>query len=199
MRPSQFRHRATRPAFFVSPKCEIAIPIHQSLLRSALQQAALEPGGPGPPLSDRSLHRVSARPAARRRGRSRGRPLPPPGIRNPTRAQRGGTRSCHICAGTPRLAAARTRWTGHPARAALQQRARGVVVCPIRCFAHRQAADRACARRCGAAVARRARRTRSYHARRTRRGLLPRVRRPGQPQHRSHSVGAAHNRARAIA
>jgi hypothetical protein len=43
MRPTQFRHRGAIPTFFVSCKCETAIPIHQPLLRYALQQAALEP------------------------------------------------------------------------------------------------------------------------------------------------------------
>jgi hypothetical protein len=42
MRPTQFRHRAAT-TFFVSSKCQIAIPIHHALLRYALQQAALEP------------------------------------------------------------------------------------------------------------------------------------------------------------
>jgi len=43
MRPTQLRHRVTTPSFFVSCKCETAIPIQQPLLRYALQQAALEP------------------------------------------------------------------------------------------------------------------------------------------------------------
>jgi hypothetical protein len=42
MRPTQFRHRDAT-SVFVSGKCEIAIPIHQQLLRYALQQASLEP------------------------------------------------------------------------------------------------------------------------------------------------------------
>ena len=42
MRPTQFRSRAATE-FFVSCKCEIAIPTHQQLLRYALQQASLEP------------------------------------------------------------------------------------------------------------------------------------------------------------
>jgi hypothetical protein len=43
MRPTQLHHRVTAPSFFVSCKCETAIPIQQPLLRYALQQAALEP------------------------------------------------------------------------------------------------------------------------------------------------------------
>jgi hypothetical protein len=43
MRPTQLRHRGAFPTFFVSCKCEIAIPVHQPLLRYALQQAALDP------------------------------------------------------------------------------------------------------------------------------------------------------------
>jgi hypothetical protein len=43
MRPTQLRHRAAMPIFFVSHKCKLAIPIHQPLLRHALEQAALEP------------------------------------------------------------------------------------------------------------------------------------------------------------
>jgi hypothetical protein len=42
MRPTQFRHRAAT-TFFVSCKCDIAIPINRQLLRYALQQASLEP------------------------------------------------------------------------------------------------------------------------------------------------------------
>jgi hypothetical protein len=43
MRPTQLRHRVAIPTVFVSCKCETAIPIHQPLLRYALQQAALDP------------------------------------------------------------------------------------------------------------------------------------------------------------
>lgn len=43
MRPTQLRHRRTMPSFFVSRKCDIAIPIYQPFLRLALEQAALDP------------------------------------------------------------------------------------------------------------------------------------------------------------
>lgn len=41
MRPHQFRHRAAR-AFFIHPKCEMAIAVRDPLLLHALQQAALD-------------------------------------------------------------------------------------------------------------------------------------------------------------
>jgi hypothetical protein len=43
MRITQFRQRATLPTFFASPKCTVAIPVCDVLLRDALQQASLEP------------------------------------------------------------------------------------------------------------------------------------------------------------
>jgi len=39
----ELRQRSTRPRFFASPKCKVAIPVRDSLLRDALQQASLEP------------------------------------------------------------------------------------------------------------------------------------------------------------
>jgi hypothetical protein len=42
MRSSQFHRRAAAPCFFTSSKCEVAIPIHNVLLRDALQQASLD-------------------------------------------------------------------------------------------------------------------------------------------------------------
>jgi hypothetical protein len=43
MRPTQFRHCAVPPFTFISPKCEVAIPVREALLRYALQQASLDP------------------------------------------------------------------------------------------------------------------------------------------------------------
>jgi hypothetical protein len=42
MRTTQLRYRATAQAFFTSSKCKAAIPIHEVLLRYALEQASLE-------------------------------------------------------------------------------------------------------------------------------------------------------------
>jgi hypothetical protein len=42
MRASQLRHCATAQVFFTSSKCKAAIPIHEVLLRYALEQASLE-------------------------------------------------------------------------------------------------------------------------------------------------------------
>jgi hypothetical protein len=43
MRPTQFRHCAVLPFSFTSPKCKVAIPVREALLRYALQQASLDP------------------------------------------------------------------------------------------------------------------------------------------------------------
>jgi hypothetical protein len=43
MRPTQFRHWAIAPFSFTSPKCNVAIPGGQGLLRYALQQSSLDP------------------------------------------------------------------------------------------------------------------------------------------------------------
>jgi hypothetical protein len=43
MRPTQFRHCAVPPFTFISPKCKVAIPVREALLRYALQQASLDP------------------------------------------------------------------------------------------------------------------------------------------------------------
>ena len=43
MRPTQFRHCAVPPFSFTSPKCKVAIPVREALLRYALQQASLDP------------------------------------------------------------------------------------------------------------------------------------------------------------
>jgi hypothetical protein len=43
MRPTQFRHCAVPPFTFTSPKCKVAIPVREALLRYALQQASLDP------------------------------------------------------------------------------------------------------------------------------------------------------------
>jgi hypothetical protein len=199
MRPTQFRHRGAIPALFVSCKCEIAIPIHRPLLRDAVQQAALEPAvraiqfrrSPDIECPRISLHgvvldRVDGRFASTR-------------IRKTTPAQRRGARSRHLLAGAPPPALARTRRARHPARAALQQRARGVVVCPLRRLAHRQTEDRARARRGRAAVDRGAGRARSPDLRHRRRRLCSRVCRSGRPQHSSRSARAIHDRGSAIA
>ncbi|MCP3404450.1 hypothetical protein [Bradyrhizobium sp. CCGB01] len=42
MRSNQLHVRAA-PAFFTSPKCKVAIPIHHTLVRDALAQASLDP------------------------------------------------------------------------------------------------------------------------------------------------------------
>jgi hypothetical protein len=43
MRPTQFRHWAIAPFSFTSPKCNVAIPVGQGILRYALQQSSLDP------------------------------------------------------------------------------------------------------------------------------------------------------------
>ena len=43
MRITQLRHRAAAPLLFASPKCRVAIPARDALLRNALRQASLEP------------------------------------------------------------------------------------------------------------------------------------------------------------
>jgi hypothetical protein len=43
MRSSQLARRSTAAQLFISPKCEVAIPIHNVLLRDALEQASLDP------------------------------------------------------------------------------------------------------------------------------------------------------------
>jgi hypothetical protein len=42
MRITQLRHQAAAPVLFASPKCRVAIPVCNILLRDALQQASLE-------------------------------------------------------------------------------------------------------------------------------------------------------------
>ena len=43
MRNSQLARRPNAPQLFIGPKCEVAIPIHNLLLRNALEQASLDP------------------------------------------------------------------------------------------------------------------------------------------------------------
>ncbi|MGY3532218.1 hypothetical protein ACVISU_004986 [Bradyrhizobium sp. USDA 4452] len=199
MRPTQLRPRAAVPAFFVSCKCEIEVPVRQPLLRHALEQAALDPSvrairyrtGPViecPPLS---LHGVVL-------DRVDGRFL----LRvYETRPERGEDQMARIIYALERYgpAFARARSIRHQARAALYEFAHRVVVCPASGVAFAPAENRSRPRRRRPAVARGVGRAGSSLPRHCRLRLCPGLCRSGQPQYPSPCAGAGHCRLGAIA